>query len=243
MAPRGGGLYRINDSPSWQIRETANFHLYAPQTLYHEDYTALTGRDPGNQGAFVLFRGGIELGLQPMVEVGDGFAAFSDPTDELIDLFYEMAKIGQTYGEEGFRQAQSLLWKMAEFLCACQTVDGVRYRRQTAIEPPRAQSLVETIDAYLQAHLTERVTIEEIARHLHLSPSAISHGYKKATGQSPIASLIGFRIQMAKALLLKGYSLKTIAAQTGFTDSFHLSHAFKQAHGVSPREYLKRIAQ
>jgi AraC-like DNA-binding protein len=45
-----------------------------------------------------------------------------------------------------------------------------------------------------------------------------------------------------RALLLRRISLKEIAAATGFTDVFHLSRVFKQAEGVSPRKYLRRVS-
>lgn len=49
------------------------------------------------------------------------------------------------------------------------------------------------------------------------------------------------RIEFAKTLLLKGQTLKAIAAETGFCDPFHLSKTFKQVTGHSPRQFVESL--
>jgi len=75
---------------------------------------------------------------------------------------------------------------------------------------------------------------------LHVSISSLSHRYKQEKGVSPITRLLSLRINYSKALLLKGYPLKAIAVQLGFTDAFHFSKTFKIMEGIPPREFLKR---
>ena len=40
-------------------------------------------------------------------------------------------------------------------------------------------------------------------------------------------------------MLIRGETLKTIAAATGFRDVHYLSHTFSKATGMSPREYAR----
>jgi AraC-like DNA-binding protein len=100
-------------------------------------------------------------------------------------------------------------------------------------------SFAEKVDDYLREHSAERLTLAGIARHLHVSPSTLSHRYRQEAGRSPMKRLIEIRIGMAKGLLFRGYPLKTIAEQTGFSDMYHLSKTFKRQEGVSPRAFLR----
>ena len=54
-------------------------------------------------------------------------------------------------------------------------------------------------------------------------------------------TLTTFRINAVKNLLVKGESIKFIAAHMGFCDEFHLSKVFKKASGLSPSVYLRQL--
>ena len=56
---------------------------------------------------------------------------------------------------------------------------------------------------------------------------------------APVAAYRALRIDRAKALLLRGIPLHTIAEELGFSDAFHLSKAFKQVTGLAPRHFLR----
>ena len=67
--------------------------------------------------------------------------------------------------------------------------------------------------------------------------------FKKATGQTPNAYLIQLRIENARRLLNQcahsnfGFTIKEIAAESGFQDSHYFSSMFKKVTGMTPREY------
>ena len=98
---------------------------------------------------------------------------------------------------------------------------------------------VREVDLFLKSHLVERVTLDQIARHCHTSISALSHRYKKETGKTPMNALHRMRIDHAKALILRGFPLKSIGYDLGYSDEFHLSKTFKKITGISPREFKK----
>ena len=93
----------------------------------------------------------------------------------------------------------------------------------------------------MSRHLTERVAVTDVARHVHVSASSLSHRYREETGVTPMGRLIRMRIDLARALIVKGQPLKIVAEETGFSDAFHLSKTFKRLEGVSPREFLRNM--
>jgi AraC-like DNA-binding protein len=93
----------------------------------------------------------------------------------------------------------------------------------------------------MKSHLSERLTLRRLAREAHVAVSTLSHAYRSQTGEPPMATLMRYRIDAAKGLLLKGYRLKAIAEQTAFSDAFHLSKAFKKLEGRSPRAFLRSL--
>ena len=231
-----GATYRVKRvAGRWQTRPPGLFHLYAPQTPYWENNSAV---QQGLESLSIVFRGGSELGLDYLLKDG-GYAVLLDPSGRLKFLMAQASEIGPYSGDAGFAGVQMMLWQIAGLLGNCQRTAPHHYTLATESREP---GIVEIVDRYLQQHLADRVTVDELARELNLSSSSISHHYKKRKGQSIIASLIDMRVQTAKVLLLKGYPLKTIATQTGFCDAFHLSRSFSKATGMSPREFSKRTS-
>ena len=70
--------------------------------------------------------------------------------------------------------------------------------------------------------------------------------FKKATGQTPNAYLIQLRIENARRLLNQcahgnfGFTIKEIAAESGFQDSHYFSSMFKKVTGLTPSAYQSR---
>jgi AraC-like DNA-binding protein len=92
--------------------------------------------------------------------------------------------------------------------------------------------------AYMQTHLTEKVTVADLAEHVSLSPDRFAHLFKEVTDTTPIRYLR--RLRMDKACLLletTSNTLAEIADQVGYCNEFHFGSSFKQVVGVSPGEY------
>ncbi|MDI2091217.1 arabinose operon transcriptional regulator AraC [Commensalibacter oyaizuii] len=80
--------------------------------------------------------------------------------------------------------------------------------------------------------------IEQIAQHVHLSPSRISHLFKEYTGVSIISWREDQRINKAKFLLqTTPLSIYQIAQHVGYTDQFYFSRVFKSKTGLSPKKF------
>ena len=82
------------------------------------------------------------------------------------------------------------------------------------------------------------LTLEEIAAHVHLSPSRFNHVFLAAVGQSPIKWLNGQKLKNAKRLLESTeLSILQVAQRSGFVDPNYFSKFFRQQTGLSPQQY------
>ncbi len=86
----------------------------------------------------------------------------------------------------------------------------------------RAQ-LQQAID-YIQAHLDQDLSLEQIAAVINISPNYFASLFKRATGTSPHQYVIQQRVERAKLMLLKtDLAIADIALQVGFSSQSHLT--------------------
>lgn len=98
----------------------------------------------------------------------------------------------------------------------------------------------EEITKYFYEHFSEKISLDQIAKNMYLSPFYISKIFKEEVGESPINHLIKIRLEMAKELLLnEDLSVKEVSFNVGYEDAYHFSKIFKKYYGVSPIEYKK----
>jgi AraC-like DNA-binding protein len=87
----------------------------------------------------------------------------------------------------------------------------------------------------------QSVSVAEMAVRAGYSESRFHALFQKEYGCSPMRYVMKVRLEAA-ARLLAGSEIRMteVAEQTGFTDAFHFSHAFKKQYGMSPRAYRKQ---
>jgi two-component system, response regulator YesN len=91
---------------------------------------------------------------------------------------------------------------------------------------------------YVQFHLGEKISLTEVADHLHLNSSYFSRMYKKETGEGFVEYVT--RLKMEKAIELLDHSIKSveqIAYELGFDSKSYFLKTFKRFYGVSPKSH------
>ena len=236
-----GGQYRVR-SPQmkWHARRLRTAHLYPPRMPYWEDTRKGRGY---RHSAWICFSGGTAAGLDCLVSSRYGYARFADTTGHLGEIIRHAAGLGQQFGEDGFWKVQTALCEAIDLLLRCEHVEKETYRISTAERVPLTSELVQSVVEFLKKYLAEKITLEKIAHHVHVSISSLSHRYRDETGETPMTTLTRLRINHVKVLLLKGYPLKAIAEQLGFSDVFHLSKTFKHVEGIAPKYFVQDYLQ
>jgi two-component system, response regulator YesN len=98
---------------------------------------------------------------------------------------------------------------------------------------------------YVQTHLCEKISLTEVADHLHLNSSYFSRMYKKETGEGFVEYVT--RVKMEKALEILDQSIKSveqIADELGFESKSYFLKTFKRFYGLSPKslKYKNRLS-
>ncbi|MDO4608777.1 MAG: AraC family transcriptional regulator [Clostridia bacterium] len=100
---------------------------------------------------------------------------------------------------------------------------------------------IQAITNYIDTHLTEKLTLDRIAKHVSLTTSYCSTLMKRETGLSIFDYIIKGRMDLAKKYILENEkSLKEIAKICGYNDYGYFSRHFKRFIGCSPTKIDKK---
>lgn len=98
--------------------------------------------------------------------------------------------------------------------------------------------MLRRVVEYIDAHLDQRLTLEQMARQTGYSAFHFSRLFKQATRRSPHQYVLEQRVRRAKALLKTSRTpAAEIAFEVGFSSQSHLVTAFKKVVGVTPKIY------
>lgn len=116
---------------------------------------------------------------------------------------------------------------------------------QASREENSAGRMVARIHEYIENNYWHNdFSIQMMADHFKISPSNLSHFYKKQVGKNIIDYVNFLRIKKAKELLLQsGYSINKIVTDVGYYDTSTFIKKFKQMVGTTPGEYRRLHSQ
>ena len=204
-----------------------------------------TGKDVGNGHDRATFRmmymrpqaiaQAVEGVFEQVGERACGLPYFADTI--LLDraiarsfLQFHLASQHQTSSLEQDERLQSFLTALLQ-----------KYAdRKLTIKPVGSERpAVQRVCSYLREHYTQCVKLEQLAQIAELSSSYFSRVFKAETGISLPHYQTQLRITQARALLVSGMPIKRVAADLGFVDQSHFTHAFKRLVQTTPGQYVK----
>lgn len=96
---------------------------------------------------------------------------------------------------------------------------------------------------FMKNNLTNKITLEEIAKHVGFSSSYFGALFLEKTSYTPIEYYKQLKVQKSCSLLqFSTMKIKEIAYHLGYYDQFHFSKSFHSVMEISPREYRLRYA-
>ena len=111
--------------------------------------------------------------------------------------------------------------------------------RTASVLKAEKPDLLNEVLAYVENHLSDRITLEETARHFYVSVSTITQLFRQKMGTSFYRCVTQQRLIAAKALINEGKSLESVSREVGFADYSSFYRAFKKEYGITPRQYTQ----
>lgn len=101
--------------------------------------------------------------------------------------------------------------------------------------------IVKEIIFYINRHIYEKITLEDLANHTSKHPAHLSAIFKKYTGKTIHKYLLEKRVKEAKHFLLfTDKASKDISNLLCFSTQSHFIEKFKQMEGLTPEEFRKK---
>jgi AraC family transcriptional regulator len=133
---------------------------------------------------------------------------------------------------------------MAESLANILAVHLIRHTTGARRLPASADGVLprrklRTVIEYIMENLEGRLTLEQMAANIHLSPYHFARQFKASTGLPPHQYVITRRVERAQHLLRANgeLGLADVALRVGFSDQSRFSLHFKRIVGVTPRQF------
>lgn len=93
---------------------------------------------------------------------------------------------------------------------------------------------------YIHQNFKSQLTLNDLSRMVHLSPSYFHHIFKESVGMTMNEYIIKVRLDHAKAMLIKEQEvIADIAYDCGFEHPSYFYTLFKKRIGMTPRNYRK----
>ena len=176
-----------------------------------------------------------------MVELGDNY-------DKLMALLHRLDE-SQEHPDESFGADIRQMNLLAEFLVeALAVAPRAEYTSKLKVDQrlmttAREGTLrIDQVLAFLQEHMAEKLTLDQIAAEFYISKYYLSHCFKAATGFSVGQYLINTRILEARRMLQDGGRVAQVGEAVGFHSNEHFIRTFTKLTGISPKQYARQFA-
>lgn len=91
---------------------------------------------------------------------------------------------------------------------------------------------------YIRRHYASHLSLDEVARHVHLNASYLSRVFKEEMGMNFVSYVNNLRVETAKRLLLDStVPLLEVAGMVGFEEQSYFTKVFKRVTGITPGRY------
>ncbi len=156
----------------------------------------------------------------------------------LIDEFF-CGRRGVSFAREISRDEQ-LLFSDAKKLCevlACRVMSESKPVPES--NSPQAGLYGEAAE-FMENNITCKLSVEDIAKGLHVSPAVLKSVFKKFTGGGVMSYFMQMKVRCAKKMIERGQSLSFVSDTLGFSSQCYFSTVFSKIAGETPKSYQKK---
>lgn len=111
----------------------------------------------------------------------------------------------------------------------------------TSRRNPHYKDIEKTI-LYINEHISEKISLDELAKIAMMGKTNYSVTFKKITGMTVLEYVLNARIELATNYLMENggeYNITELAFLCGFNNSTHFNKTFKKLKGKTPSDFKK----
>lgn len=166
---------------------------------------------------------------RPVLAVGENFPRLQMLMQMMFDESQKRSKYSSRICQDLFHALWYTLVEQIDAICG-----------ESGRTIGQHEWLSERVKEFVDSHLTENYSLEQMANEFQISVSYLSHSFKRATGHSVMQYMTQRRIGEAQTLLVTTTQpIKQIAQRMGYTDLSYFTRVFTHNVGMSPRKYRK----
>lgn len=103
---------------------------------------------------------------------------------------------------------------------------------------------IHTIQEWIDRNFREKLTVGQMAGHVHMSRRNFIRRFKKATGNTPLEYLQRMKVEASKKALENGNEpIGSLIYDVGYNDEKTFRSIFKRYTGITPQEYRRRYSR
>jgi len=150
---------------------------------------------------------------------------------QIQNLFYQSDD-----ADGGLRNRYEIRRYVLNFVC--HIASRLTLPSDTTVKTPLHLADIQNTIVYLHDHLTEQMSLDDIAKISGLSKSHLSSLFKVVTGITPYEYLLLKRIEKSVALLREtDESILAVSQECGFQNLANFNKSFKKITGMTPSDY------
>ena len=107
----------------------------------------------------------------------------------------------------------------------------------------RHHLMLDEVFLFIQAHLTEELTLERLEKEFFVSREHIAREFKRQTGQTVHRYIVKARLDRCCTLIEQGLPITEVYKTSGFGGYNHFFRAFKKEYGMTPKAYFSTTRQ
>ena len=165
------------------------------------------------------------------------FERVSSLFDELIAVQHEGSEIGRLTKKNLAERTCLLI--VENCLSAAERLN--EDKSSTGSAEYDGTSLLNTVLTYISEHFTEKISLDQVAQVVHLSPNYLSHLFSRSLGTTFSQYVKLKRVGYASVLLLTTDDpIDEVAYMAGFSSTSFFNSSFKAQYKLSPFAYRAR---
>lgn len=152
---------------------------------------------------------------------------------DAITMFSDIELLPESSGIEKVTSLLTILQKLTEQKCV--TLSSEYFN---AVKGEETETRINKVCQFIQRNTSKNITLEQTADLIHLSKSAFSKFFKRATGKTFSDYVNDMRIGNACYLLTDtDKAINEVAFETGFESLTYFNRVFLRKKGITPREF------